>query len=80
MSVDFKTMRSAILESSLRLHVASNGKIIPTRGVNRKRMLEMATEITKMQYKNTLAECERAANDIMCARTAEEFPSSGKEA
>ena len=59
MSVDFKTMRSAILESSLRLHVASNGKIIPTRGVNRKRMLEMATEITKMQYKNTLAECER---------------------
>lgn len=54
--------RAAVLESSLRLYIASGGKITPTRGVGPKRMMALASEITGQTFK--ARDYERAAKEL----------------
>lgn len=58
---DMDRATALILRSALRLLKVG---IIPTRGFTRRKALDKATEITGLTYKNSLAELERARNDL----------------
>jgi len=56
--------RAATLWSGIGLYIASNGKIIPTRGLTISKMLAIATTYTGKPYKRTRAGQEQARADL----------------
>ncbi len=62
MTVSVYRMHVAVVYGALKLMHESQGKIIPTRGYNRKKGLAHATEITGKKYKTK--DIEKAMHDL----------------